>query len=319
MARTHLDILTYNIEGLGWPARTARKPSLDEIGRRLGALRNAGQSPDVVLFQEMFSGAAVTAVERADYPSLVAGPSHSARRTLPAAGATPGRPQVRKGEVRFRLATGGLAIASVYPIVARADEPFNRRGCAGLDCLSNKGALYAQIVVPGVPVPVDLFDTHMNSRKASKASITRTTAAHAIQTAELAAFIDAHADPRRPKVLGGDFNMRGSEVRWEGFDALLPMKVVQRHCIDPRTGCQVETSWDGDAPWMDTQDLQLFEDGSVVSIRPVRVQTMFDGRPDSPKLSDHDGFRVVYELSWRMADKSSPPHGPCSGQAGSDA
>lgn len=51
---------------------------------------------------------------------------------------------------------------------------------------------------------------------------------------------------------------------------------------------------------MDTQDLQLFRSGSHVRIRPVRVMAMFDGRPDSPALSDHDGFRVIYELSWRV-------------------
>ena len=46
--------------------------------------------------------------------------------------------------------------------------------------------------------------------------------------------------------------------------------------------------------------LQLSGCATVVNepTRPVRVDTLFDGRDDSPKLSDHDGFRVVYELSW---------------------
>src|SRR4051794_29094731 len=51
-ARTTLDVLSFNIEGLGWPARTGRAPKLAEIGRNLAALRGAGQDPDLVLFQE---------------------------------------------------------------------------------------------------------------------------------------------------------------------------------------------------------------------------------------------------------------------------
>ena len=57
-------------------------------------------------------------------------------------------------------------------------------------------------------------------------------------------------------------------------------------------------SWDGDEPWMDTQDLQFYADGRTVRIRPLRVEAMFDGGPSGPRLSDHDGFLVTYELRW---------------------
>ncbi|MGH6658424.1 MAG: endonuclease/exonuclease/phosphatase family protein, partial [Sphingomicrobium sp.] len=51
-------------------------------------------------------------------------------------------------------------------------------------------------------------------------------------------------------------------------------------------------------PWMDTQDLQFFWSGTGVTIRPIRVEAMFDGSPDSPQLSDHDGFMVTYRIEW---------------------
>ena len=57
-------------------------------------------------------------------------------------------------------------------------------------------------------------------------------------------------------------------------------------------------SWDGDAPWMDTQDLQFFADGEQLTVRPVRVESLFDGGASGPRLSDHDGFLVTYELRW---------------------
>ncbi len=297
-ASTRLDVLTYNIEGLGWPARKGRKAELQEIGSRLHALREADRAPDVILFQEVFSKSAVAAVESAGYPALVAGPGRRTRRDLPAAGRTPGPRRWTKGEIGFRLTTGGLAIASAYPILSFEGEPFSRRGCAGLDCLSNKGALHARIAIPGAPVPIDVFDTHLNSRKASRAPARRTLAAHIIQTTELAVFMAAHDDPNAANILGGDFNMRGSEARFEVFDTLLPLRLVHRYCVENRALCDVQASWDGDAPWMDTQDLQLFQDGRSMSVRPIRVETLFDGRPDSPTLSDHDALRVTYELSW---------------------
>ena len=59
-------------------------------------------------------------------------------------------------------------------------------------------------------------------------------------------------------------------------------------------------SWDGDAPWMDTQDLQLFRAPRDTILVPVRVQAMFDGSKGDPKLSDHDGFLVTYRLTWNL-------------------
>ena len=38
--------------------------------------------------------------------------------------------------------------------------------------------------------------------------------------------------------------------------------------------------------------------GDTVSVRPLRVEAMFDGGESGPELSDHDGFLVTYELSW---------------------
>ena len=74
-------------------------------------------------------------------------------------------------------------------------------------------------------------------------------------------------------------------------------------------------SWDGDAPWMDTQDLQLFAPGREVTVRPVRVEAMFDGSEGSPRLSDHDGFRVVYEIAWPVGIR--PAAGACRAGEGS--
>ncbi len=306
-ARTTLTVLTYNIEGLPWPARKNRAPSLKQIERALADIRASGTAPDVVLFQEMFSQAAIDAVIGSTYPSLAVGPSRTQSRKLEPAGKTKGRRNLFKGEAGIHLMSGGLAIASEYPIVFHASEPFSKYACAGIDCLSNKGVLFARIALPGLPDPVELLTSHMNSQRASKVSVERQNSAHALQTLELRAFASSVSDLRNPFIAGGDFNMRGSDIR---FDFSRPDDgtiLVHEYCLEHDATCDVQISWDGDEPWMDTQDLQYFADGERISVRPVRVEAMFDGRPGSPALSDHDGFLVVYELTW-PTEKTGEPH-----------
>ncbi|PZQ65700.1 MAG: metal-dependent hydrolase [Phenylobacterium zucineum] len=305
MARTTLDVLTYNIEGLGFPARLKRGSKLARIGAQLAELRRQGRAPDVILFQEVFSGDAKAAVEAAGYPHVVYGPGRKARRDLPAdreARKGAGKRSFRRGEIGLKLAGGGLAIASRYPIEAQAEQPFAARSCAGFDCFANKGAVFARVRVPGAPEAVDLFGTHLNSRKASRAPARRTLPIYRAQASELGAFIDLVHTADYPAILGGDFNMRNSEVRFDFLESRLPLTLTQRHCLNPEAGCEVKISSDGDEPWMDTQDLQFFRSGRRVTLRPVRLEAMFDGSPDSPALSDHDGYRVVYELSWPAAE-----------------
>ena len=297
-ATATLTVLTYNLEGLGWPARNGRARELKEIGARLAAMRADGTGPDVGLFQEMFSGAAKRAVAASGYPAIAPGPQRTTKPFAAGAEKMPGRSKPLKGELGFKLLGGGLAIASRYPIVDTALDAYGRRACAGLDCLSNKGVMLARIRMPGVPMPIDLYNTHMNSRGASGVSAVRDGEAHARQAIAASEFIARTQDIAVPLIFGGDFNMRHAEDRWAGFSEYHPLALVHEVCMDPASDCKIETSWDGDAPWMDTQDLQFFADGEAVTVRPVRVEAMFDGGKSGPRLSDHDGFLVTYELRW---------------------
>lgn len=296
---TTLSVMTYNIEGLGWPARSGREGNLARIGQHLAALRAAGKAPDVVMFQEVFSGAAKKAVMASGYPAIVPGPSRLTRHVRMFPERLPGHPNMRRGEVGLRLTGSGLVIASTYPVLETRNQAYGRRSCAGIDCLANKGVMLARIAIPGVPVPIDLYDTHMNSRLASKSPTARNLEAHARQAIEASAFIETTHDDGHPVVFGGDFNMRQSQGRWENFTRYQQMTLVHRACMAPNSGCEVDMSWDGDEPWEDTQDLQFFDSGENVEIKPIRVEAMFDGSPDRPVLSDHDGFLVTYRLSWR--------------------
>lgn len=297
-ASVKLDVLTYNVEGLPNRLRGGRPAALREIGERLAALRSRGDAPDIVMFQEVFSRSAGRAVLAAGYPSLTPGPA--ARDPVPQASdrSLPGRPDPRRGEIGLRFASSGIVIASEFPVLARARQAFARGSCAGFDCLSNKGLVLARVRVPGVPGTIDLLNTHMNSSRASKVPTRRHLAAHRKQSREAMGFLAAHADLSTPTIFGGDFNMRGSEERFAGFARWKPLTLVHRYCIEQPQRCDVRMSWDGDEPWMDTQDLQLFRSGEKVEVTPIRVEAMFDGSGRGPKLSDHDGFLVTYRLSW---------------------
>lgn len=305
-ATAQLSVLTYNIEGLGWPARGSRAPKLREIGERLAAMRQAGTAPDVVLFQEMFSGAAKKAVAATGYRAIVHGPRRTDKAPSPGQGRLPGQSKWKRGEIGIHVEGSGLAVASDYPIVAVSSQPYGRRACAGLDCLANKGIVLARIALPGVPGAIDIYDTHMNSRGASRAPAARHLAAHRRQAVIASEFMAETNDDANPLILGGDFNMRHSEARFDYFARRQPLELVHEVCLDSASRCDVRMSWDGDEPWMDTQDLQLFWPGDAVSIRPVRVEAMFDGGASGPRLSDHDGFLVTYELRWPVAATRLP-------------
>ena len=309
-ASTRIDVLTYNVEGLPRRVRKGRSDPLRQIGAHLAALRRAGTAPDIVMFQEVFSRSAGNAVLAGGYPSLAPGPSAGDRQPPPVSRSLPGRPKIRRGELGIKLASSGLLIAGEFPFLEYRARPFAKGSCAGFDCLSNKGMVFARVAIPGVPGAIDLYNTHMNAMRASKVAEPRYHAAHAKQVREITDFIASTGDAGHPRLFGGDFNMRHSERRFAEFSRLQPLTLVHRYCIENVGQCDVLMSWDGDEPWMDTQDLQLFSPGNAVSIRPVRVQSMFDGGAGGPLLSDHEGFRVTYELRWRAAEAASSPCSP---------
>ena len=313
-ASVRLDVLTYNVEGLPKMTRSGRRDPLKEMGEHLARLRAARSGPQVVMMQEVFSRRARSAALAAGYPSLAPGPSAHHAPPRPARPSLPGRRNPKKGELGLKLASSGVLIAAEFPFVESRSRPFRRGSCAGIDCLANKGMALARMAIPGVPVPLDLYSTHMNSTGASQVPEPRHLAAHNKQAVEIAAWVAETSPPESPILFGGDFNMRGSPDRFEHFIRLHTLRLVHVHCREHPESCDVRMSWDGDAPWMDTQDLQLFAPGTEVTVRPVRVEAMFDGSEGSPRLSDHDGFRVVYEIAWPVGLR--PAAGACRAVSG---
>lgn len=304
---TTLSVLIYNVEGLPWPARRGRGPSLDSIGEQLARMRRQGDHPDVVLLQEVFTARGARVGTAAAYSNRIRGPSAKdvfGEAVVPATHAAERR--LLKGERSGKILNSGLYVLSDYPVLAVQHRGFSRHACAGFDCLAAKGVMLVRVGIPGVPTPVDIMTTHMNAKGRAGVSLDRTLAAHRFQTIESVRFLKDTRDPTSPLIMGGDFNMRNSPDRFDHFANMQPYAIVSQWCTERPGACDVRLSWDGDAPWLDTQDLQAFDRGTLVDIRPERVEALFDGPETGGKLSDHDGYLVTYRLTWATDTAPGP-------------
>lgn len=297
---TTLSVLIYNIEGLPWPARKSRGPSLDRIGASLADFRAQGRAPDIVLMQESFTSRAARIGQQAGYANAIGGPKRSDVTKDPAvAGAFVAERRRKKGERAPKLMRSGLYVLSDFPVTEMFREGFAKKACAGFDCLAAKGVMLVRVAMPGVPSQIDIVTTHMNSGRAARVPLDRSAEAHRYQAIEAAQFLDRHHLSDNPLIIGGDFNMRQNPERFDFFSTAIPYTIVHRWCIERPATCDVKMSWDGDEPWLDTQDLQAFDSGKLVTVEPIRSEAMFDGSANGARLSDHDGFLVTYRLSWR--------------------
>jgi len=306
---TELSVLTYNVRGLPWPLAEGRDKALKAIGAELATMRRKGLQPDVVLIQEGFRGEVRDLVEASGYRYWARGPSRFERPS--GAGVVNGRrwasiryPSLGEGWGKF---TGsGLHVLSDAPITDVKDTPYIY--CAGLDCLANKGVMMVRLALPGAPSQIDIVNTHLNSRRAAKVPIARSLRAHNLQTEELMTFINAHRDVDRPLLVGGDFNVRNAPDRYDYRSAERPYQVVSEFCNRAASPCEGQAvDHPAARPWLRSQDLQAFASAGPVTVRPIRIETLFGASKAGPQLSDHDGYLVRYRLSWDHAVVATAP------------
>lgn len=295
-----LSVLTYNVAGLPWPLRKDRGEAMKAIGVELAKMRAEGREPDVVLIQEAFRDEIRDLIRLSGYPHRARGPKRKQRDPGLLYGPKPSYKRGkywRKGEGLGKWRASGLYILSNYPIETRRSHAF--RYCAGFDCLANKGVHLVGIRLPGAPTVVDVANTHMNARKASRVPRMRTFRAHNLQADELKRFVAVAHDPAAPLVVGGDFNIRRAPDRYNYMFEDYNFDVASEYCWRNLAvgACAIKVSMDGDAPWLDTQDLIGSVAGTGASIWPIEIEAMFDGKSE-PVLSDHDGLMVRFRIRW---------------------
>lgn len=307
---TQISVLTYNIHGLPWPFADRRGSALRAIGRDLAARRQAGQQPDVVLIQEGFRGEIADLVKLSGYRYWAQGPG---RFEPPPERPSADAPAYHYHALRYPLSgegwgkfTGsGLHVLSDLPILEVRSEAY--RACAGIDCLANKGVMMARLALPNGAGEVDIVNTHMNAKRASRTPPARFLRAHNLQTEQLVSFIKREHEADIPLLVGGDFNVKGAPARYDYDEGARPYTVVSEFCDALTARCEGQAPDATVKPWLRSQDLQAFHPGGPVDVRPVGVTTILDARRGERALSDHAGYLVRYRLSWSSAALAQTP------------
>ncbi len=322
---TEIDVLTYNVAALPWPIRKNRTTALALIGESLKEVRANGVAPDIILLQEGFRRGTKKIIQNAGYPNWVRGPNSKDRvrrdgKVLKYSERAPekfkkGR-KLFKGETTGKVLGSGLYVLSNWPIIKKSTQPFYSRECAGFDCSANKGVLWAEIKVPGMPGHLQLFNTHLNSNGSTTGvDAERTFTAYKLQFDHLDEFLQSVWTEEHPMIFGGDFNAKGSQERLDYISSLSErvssrrpeiVRLTHEYCKSEPITCKTFLNSKGETPWLDTQDWQGFSSGHKVTVTPIQIidvdNDIVEEAPEirgEKTLSDHGAVWVRYRLSWR--------------------
>ncbi|MEX0300432.1 MAG: endonuclease/exonuclease/phosphatase family protein, partial [Kordiimonas sp.] len=234
-----LRVLSYNINGLPAPIKTGKQPHYKRMVEMLKERRAEGSQPHVVLLQEAFDKKSEIVAKETGYKYVLKGPTRKDESTR---GQAHWVQKTRKAYASFsdpqKFLGSGLWILSDYPIVDARHKAFNSDECAGLDCLSNKSIILARILVPGLSTPVDIVNSHFNSRRSAKAPDKAVFKAHQKQTDTLKWFLEK-TDSGNPKIIAGDFNTKESR-RYQYFKQTVGGIDAGEVCLRLSSQCDVD-------------------------------------------------------------------------------
>jgi endonuclease/exonuclease/phosphatase family metal-dependent hydrolase len=169
-----ITIMTYNIKMLPRGATFLHHHPV--IRARLIPTKLLAESPDVIVFEEAFDGAAIRAIKKrlkATYPYMAG--------------------QHNRRVVTYKRA-GGVLIFSKYPLKELESIAYSQ--CKGADCLGHKGSILVEVEHP--VQKFQLLGTHIQAggNRDLKTS----------QYQEAAALVERHTQPGIPQFIAGDFN-----------------------------------------------------------------------------------------------------------------
>jgi endonuclease/exonuclease/phosphatase family metal-dependent hydrolase len=266
-----LVVLTYNVKAIPLVTDLDR---LKEIGRILAERRGRGDEPDVVLLQEAYSEKSRGIRQRAGYRYEVVGTPEGPNLLFPN--------------------PSGLEVLSDHPIVSHQSRSFD--DCALPECFVRKSVLAVAIELPDVPVPIQIFNTHLQAD-------TQNDRVRKNQIDDVQTFLRRIGFGEEPAIFAGDLNFKPRHRSFHEFGRELPFFTeVGRHCLEAGPACEVVLGGRTDLNdvWKSNHDRQYFyaPEGSPVRIEPVRLVRNFTERFRGAPLSDHWGYEVRYRLTW---------------------
>jgi hypothetical protein len=308
---THLTVMTYNINGIpcmtdGFmasivdavsdkcPTKTWYAHTIDERMAKLADFINElaqnDRLPDILLIQEAFRAnmpqvddAAVNSmISKTPYAHWMNGPD---ARIIDDFGSTLKTLWNHDG-----LLNSGLLVFSKYPFLKKDILKFGNLCAEGL-CNAEKGVVYAQIKVPGLPEGIDIFNTHHQSFEAEEL----------IRTQQNILMFDfMKKNENSPwAIAAGDFNFKNA-FPYTTFDQFLNgsnMSHAGLTCLSDKS-CKIGAATNLEDVQGHVWDHQFFATSSdSYGMRPVRVEFgTFKLGPND--LSDHEFHIVEYKLSW---------------------
>lgn len=307
-APVSVSVMTYNVHGLPWPLARGRDEAFERIEQRLTGLREKGSQPHIVVLQEAFTDAAKAIGSRSGYRYVVNGPSRDLAgpriatdrdRQFHDAGS------FLHGETQGKLLDSGLQILSDYPILSVRRIAFPAFACAGFDCLANKGVMLVTIAVPGSPLPIQVATTHMNSKRASGVSTTRSYYAYKRQADAIVKFLSIYRNPHLPIIFAGDFNassdQRKAYLTAFGTSSLSAgggrVSSALHNCLRATQPCGTNVPSIAQYIQRRSRDWQFYAAGLHGAIEAVKVEVPFGREKSGSMLSDHAGYDIVYRLT----------------------
>ncbi len=266
-----LKVISYNIHGIPFGVDQSR---YQDIGRALHARRDAGDAPQIVTIQEAFHSRTAELVQEAGYPYVQKGP---------------GNQGLKWGS--------GLYILSDFPILATDSLVY--KDCVSWDCRVRKGALHVRVQVPGLPQPLEIYDTHLNSDPDTDPATTfeETERVREKQVMDLSQFIWDTKISQAPAIFPGDFNFQPSLLSYLLFASGSSMANAVERCAQTRL-CTGDPN--PGEEWAQAIDHQFYRSGvsPEVSLEPIHFELIFKTPVNGRLLSDHFGLEIHYRVRY---------------------
>lgn len=291
-----LRVLSYNINGLPPPLVKNKPPLFDRIAEILRERRENGTQPHIVLLQEAFDKRTSVIADTTGYAYVFKGPG---RRDTSKAGKAHWTPATRRSYSQRsdpqKIAGSGLYILSDFPLSDARYKAFDSDACAGFDCLSNKAIQFVRVQTPFADKPIDIINSHFNSRGSAKAPGKITLKAHRRQTDTLAKFLEKF-NMGYPIVMAGDFNTK-QDKRYTYFRQNIALVDAGEACVEKPDVCAVAEGTMEEEILYRTNDKQFYSGNDDIKLAPIWMARNFDDLLDGRPLSDHLGYEVHYQVT----------------------
>lgn len=251
-----IKVLTYNTWGV---------PIVSKDDTRIKDIANSLSDYDIVGLQEVFTNKARKTLEQTKFPYKIIG---------------------GVGSILFR-AGNGLVFLSKFPIIFTNSIIY--QSCFGSDCLAEKGAVLARIMLPSM-IYLDIYITHLQSGGSISDFIRNE------QMKSLSSFIQDNSE-NNPVLLIGDLNTDASYPEHRVMLHLLKLKDLWNSILGSGETYSPNNSWNS---W-DTQrqriDYILFRSGKNITINTKGIKTVFNQPIKGRFLSDHFGVEAKINIT----------------------